>query len=103
MRNKKAAINISRTGAEKAKAQAEYTEVNKRVKRSIRTNKRKYVDDLAMMAEKAFEYVKSLTYLGTIIDENGEFDADMKARIGKAREAYLQLENIWNSKQPSVN
>ncbi|VDP77582.1 unnamed protein product [Schistosoma mattheei] len=34
-RNKKAAINTSRTRAEKAKAQAEYTEVNKQVKRSI--------------------------------------------------------------------
>ncbi|VDO52845.1 unnamed protein product [Schistosoma margrebowiei] len=53
MRNKKAAINTSRTRAEKAKAQAEYTEVNKHVKRSIRTEKLKYVEDLAMMAEKA--------------------------------------------------
>ncbi|VDP81502.1 unnamed protein product, partial [Schistosoma curassoni] len=52
-RNKKAAINTSRTRAEITKAQAEYTEVNKRVKRSIRTNKRKYVEDLATMAEKA--------------------------------------------------
>ncbi|VDP59738.1 unnamed protein product, partial [Schistosoma curassoni] len=52
-RNKKAAINTSRTRAEKAKAQSEYTEVNKQVKRSIRTDKRKYVEDIAMMAEKA--------------------------------------------------
>ncbi|VDO47389.1 unnamed protein product [Schistosoma margrebowiei] len=52
-RNKKAAINTSRTRAEKAKSQAEYTEVNKQVKRSIRTEKRKYVEDLAMRAEKA--------------------------------------------------
>ncbi|VDP32718.1 unnamed protein product [Schistosoma curassoni] len=52
-RNKKAAINTSRTRAEKAKAQAEYTEINKQVKRSIRTEKRKYVEDLAMTAEKA--------------------------------------------------
>ncbi|CAH8471399.1 unnamed protein product [Schistosoma rodhaini] len=52
-RNKKVAINISRTRAEKAKAQAEYTEANKQVKRSIRTDKRKYVEDLAMTAEKA--------------------------------------------------
>ncbi|VDP62426.1 unnamed protein product, partial [Schistosoma curassoni] len=51
--NKKAAINTSRTGAEKAKARAEYTEVNKQVKRSIRTDKRKYVEDLATTAEKA--------------------------------------------------
>ncbi|VDP26312.1 unnamed protein product [Schistosoma margrebowiei] len=52
-RNKIAAINTSRTRTEKAKAQAEYTEVNKQVERSIRTEKRKYVDGLAMMAEKA--------------------------------------------------
>ncbi|VDP05699.1 unnamed protein product [Schistosoma margrebowiei] len=52
-RNKKEAINTSRTRAEKAKAQAEYTEVNKQVKKSIRTDKRKYVEDLATMAEKA--------------------------------------------------
>ncbi|VDP46372.1 unnamed protein product [Schistosoma margrebowiei] len=51
--NKKAAINTSRTRAEKAKAQAEYTEVNKQVKRSIRTDKRKYVEDPAKTAEKA--------------------------------------------------
>ncbi|VDP30131.1 unnamed protein product [Schistosoma curassoni] len=44
-RNKKAAINTSRTRAEKAKAQAEYTGVNKQVKRRIRTDKRKYVED----------------------------------------------------------
>ncbi|VDP51588.1 unnamed protein product [Schistosoma curassoni] len=41
------------TRAQKAKAQAEYTEVNKQVKRSIRTEKRKYVEHLAMMIEKA--------------------------------------------------
>ncbi|VDP29564.1 unnamed protein product [Schistosoma margrebowiei] len=52
-RNKKAAINTSRTRAEKTKAQGEYTELNKLVERSIRTDKRKYVEDLAMTAEKA--------------------------------------------------
>ncbi|VDP64116.1 unnamed protein product, partial [Schistosoma mattheei] len=52
-RNKKATINTSRTRAEKAEAQSEYTEVKKQVKRSIRTDKRKYVEDLVMTAEKA--------------------------------------------------
>ncbi|VDP46489.1 unnamed protein product [Schistosoma margrebowiei] len=51
-RNKKAAINTSRTRAEKAKAQAEYTEVNKQVKRSIRNDKRKYVEDLGCKRRK---------------------------------------------------
>ncbi|VDO55606.1 unnamed protein product [Schistosoma margrebowiei] len=44
------------------------------------------------------EDVKTFTYLGSIIDEHGGSDADVKAQIGKARAAYLQLRNIWNSK-----
>ncbi|VDP01775.1 unnamed protein product [Schistosoma margrebowiei] len=40
------------------------------------------------------EDVKTFTYLGSIIDEEGGSDADVKARIGKARAAYLQLRNI---------
>ncbi|VDP55241.1 unnamed protein product [Schistosoma curassoni] len=49
------------------------------------------------------EDVKTFTYLGSIIDEDGGSDADVKARIGKARAAYLQLRNICNSKQLSTN
>ncbi|VDO70306.1 unnamed protein product [Schistosoma margrebowiei] len=52
-RTKKSAINTSRIRAVKAKAQAKYKEINKQVKRSIRTDKRKYVEDLATTAEKA--------------------------------------------------
>ncbi|VDP39785.1 unnamed protein product [Schistosoma margrebowiei] len=52
-RNKKAAINISRTRAKKFKAKLEYTEPNKQVKRSLRVYKRNYVKDLSMTAEKA--------------------------------------------------
>ncbi|VDP16589.1 unnamed protein product, partial [Schistosoma margrebowiei] len=40
---------------------------------------------------------------GSIIDEQGGSDAKVKARIGKARTAFLQLKNIWNSKQLSTN
>ncbi|VDO47388.1 unnamed protein product [Schistosoma margrebowiei] len=52
---------------------------------------------------KGLKDVKAFTYLGSIIDEHGGSDADVKARIGKARAAYLQLRNIWNSKQLSTN
>ncbi|VDP32702.1 unnamed protein product [Schistosoma mattheei] len=34
--------------------------------------------------------VKTSTYLGSINDEHGGFDADVKVRIGKARTAHLQ-------------
>ncbi|VDP00062.1 unnamed protein product, partial [Schistosoma mattheei] len=47
---------------------------------------------------EALEDVKTFTYLGSIIDEHGGSDADVNAQIGKARAAYLQLKNIWNSK-----
>ncbi|VDO58096.1 unnamed protein product [Schistosoma margrebowiei] len=49
------------------------------------------------------EDVKIFTYLGSIIDEQGGSDADVKAWIGKARAVYLQLKNIWNSKQLATN
>ncbi|VDP79480.1 unnamed protein product [Schistosoma mattheei] len=52
-KNKKTAFNNSRTRAEEVQAQAEYTEANKQVKRSIRTDKKKYVEELATTAGKA--------------------------------------------------
>ncbi|KAH9580795.1 Laminin subunit gamma-1 [Schistosoma haematobium] len=52
---------------------------------------------------ETLEDVESFTYLGSIVDRHGGSDADVKARIGKARAAFLQLKNMWNSKQLSVN
>ncbi|VDP59447.1 unnamed protein product [Schistosoma mattheei] len=51
-KNKKTAINNSRTRAEEVKAQAEYTEANKKVK-VIRIDKQNYVEELVTTAEKA--------------------------------------------------
>ncbi|KAK7103731.1 hypothetical protein V1264_018575 [Littorina saxatilis] len=48
------------------------------------------------------EEVQSFTYLGSIVDQQGGTDADVKARIGKARAAFIQLKNIWNSRQLSL-
>ncbi|VDP81394.1 unnamed protein product [Schistosoma mattheei] len=52
---------------------------------------------------EALEQVESFTYLGSIMDERGMSDADIKSRIGKARTSFLQLKNIWNSKELSNN
>jgi len=46
----------------------------------------------------ALEEVDSFTYLGSIIDKTGGSDADVKARIGKARASFIQLKDIWKSK-----
>ncbi|VDP28678.1 unnamed protein product [Schistosoma mattheei] len=48
---------------------------------------------------ETLEDVKSFTYLGSIIDEQGGSDADVNARIGTVSAAFLQLKNICNSKQ----
>ncbi|VDP40868.1 unnamed protein product [Schistosoma margrebowiei] len=52
---------------------------------------------------EALGNVKTFTYLDSIIDEHGGSDADVKARIGKARAAFPQPKNIWNSKQLATN
>ncbi|VDO83381.1 unnamed protein product [Schistosoma curassoni] len=49
------------------------------------------------------EDAKTFTYLGSIIDEHGGSDTDVKARIRKLKETYSQLKNIWKSKQLTVN
>ena len=46
-------LNNSRTRAAKAKAQEEYTAVDREGKRSIKKDKRDYIDDLARQAETA--------------------------------------------------
>ena len=52
-REKKTTLNMSRTRADKAKAQEEYTAADKEVKKSIKKDKRDYIDDLASQAEAA--------------------------------------------------
>ncbi len=44
------------------------------------------------------EEVDDFTYLCSIVNKQGGTDADVKARIGKARKAFLQLKNIWSSR-----
>ncbi|VDP42701.1 unnamed protein product [Schistosoma margrebowiei] len=51
---------------------------------------------------ETLENVESFKYLGSIIDEQGGSDADVNERTGKSRTAFLQLKNIWNSKQLST-
>ena len=45
------------------------------------------------------EEVETFTYLGSVINQEGGSDADVKSRIGKARVAFITLKNIWKSQQ----
>ena len=40
---------------------------------------------------------ETFTKLGSIVNNHGGTDADVKTRIGKARVAFLQLKNIWSA------
>ncbi|VDO96259.1 unnamed protein product [Schistosoma margrebowiei] len=73
----------------------------KRKSKILRYN-RAYNNSITIDGED-LEDVKTFTYLGSIIDEHGRSDTEVKARICKARTAYLQLKNIWNTKQLSTN
>ena len=46
--------------------------------------------------------VESFVYLGSIVDRQGGTDQDVKARIGKARGAFIMLKSIWASKEIST-
>ena len=50
------------------------------------------------LGETALEDVEKFTYLGSIVDVKGGTDADIKARIGKARTAFCILYKVWTSK-----
>ena len=53
MKEKKGAINNSRTRAAKETAQEEYTKANRAVKNSIKTDKANFIEDLTKEAEDA--------------------------------------------------
>ena len=49
------------------------------------------------LRDEPFEEVESFTYLGSTINTVGGTDEDVKTRIGKARNAFRQLGNVWRS------
>lgn len=52
-KQKKGAINCSRTRKEKATAQAEYNKAHKEVRQSVRKNRRTYIENPAAQSEEA--------------------------------------------------
>ena len=43
------------------------------------------------------EEVDSFTYLGSVVDKSGGTEADITARIGKARVAFIMMKKVWSS------
>ena len=55
-----------------------------------------------VMNGNILEEVDNFRYLGSVLDKNGGTDEDIKARIGKARTAFVMLGKIWKATNISV-
>jgi hypothetical protein len=93
----KSHLNQCRTCQQKAKAQAEYTEIDKRVKKSVRKDKRQWVDDLAQKAEEAqkkgdikelYNITRKLSWKG--LSRNTKPVRNKKSEILSTQEQQLQ-------------
>ena len=51
------------------------------------------------LRDEPLEDVQSFTYLGSVLNVEGENDEDIKIRIQKARAAFVMLRKIWNAKE----
>ena len=71
---KKASVNNSRTRTEKTKAAEEYSEVNKKVKKSIKADKINYLESLADDAEKAWHHGNTRDLYNIIKKIAGKFN-----------------------------
>ena len=50
---------------------------------------------LVRVGEESIREVESFVYPGSVIDQQGDTDRDVTARIGKTRTAFAVLKNIW--------
>ncbi|KAK2185049.1 hypothetical protein NP493_247g03088 [Ridgeia piscesae] len=55
------------------------------------------------MNGEPLEETESFTYLGSTINKHGGTAEDVKARIQKARVAFIMLRKIWRAKQIKTN
>ena len=70
--------------------------INRKKTKVLRSNT--HHSESVQLGTEPLEDIETFTYLGSMVDQKGGTDADVKARIGKARAAFLQLRNIWNTK-----
>ena len=94
---KKEAVNVRRTRASKAAAQAEYTEAHKEVKRSVKKDKRDYIDSLAQQAEEAAYHgnMKDLYMTTKLAGKCSRPERPVKDRQGQNITDSAQLLERW--------
>ncbi|VDP64579.1 unnamed protein product [Schistosoma mattheei] len=95
-KNKKAAINNSRTRAEKIQAQAEYIEANKQVKKSSRADKKMYVEELATTVEKATREGNIKQLYNTTKKLAGKYSKPERPVKDKEGKPITEIQQQWN-------
>lgn len=61
------------------------------------------VNEMPIILEgEELEEVEKFTYLGSVIDKQGGTEADVKARMGKARVKFHQMKKIWGTSALSI-
>ena len=58
-------------------------------------------NDAITVNDQALEDVEKFIYLGATVCKQGGGDEDIKARLGKARGAFVKLNRVWNSSNVS--
>ena len=95
---RKAEINTSRTRGRKAQAQEQYSEANRVVKRSIRTDKRNYMEALAAEAEEAAQKGNMRELYNNIKKLSGKFsqpERPVRDKEGKIIPEIEQQKRRW--------
>ena len=97
-KKKKAAVNTSRTRSEKARAQEAYTTANKKVKNSIKADKRNFIDTLATEAEEAALHGNMRDLYNTtkkLSNKFGKPERPVKDKEGKIIHEEDEQKNRW--------
>ena len=89
---KKEAVNNSRTRAAKAMAQQEYKGVNRSVKKSLKADKRNYLESLAAEAEEAAYHGNMRDLYGTIKSIAGKYSKPERPVKDKDGQSISDLE-----------
>ncbi|VDO91054.1 unnamed protein product [Schistosoma margrebowiei] len=97
-KNKKTAINNGRTRTEKVQAQAEYIEANKQLKKSIRADNQKYVEELATTVEEGAREGNVKQFYDTMKKLSGKYskpEKPVKDKQGKPTTEMQKQRNRW--------
>ncbi|VDO62408.1 unnamed protein product [Schistosoma margrebowiei] len=91
-KEKKTANNNSRSRTKKVKTQVEYTKSNKQVKKSIRADERKYVEDLATTSEKAARERNMIHLYDTIKKLAGKYSKPVRPVKGTEGKPITEIQ-----------